>query len=308
VIAPRRIPARAKIGVCALSGRVDTAALDRGVAYLRSLGHEVVVPAQATATWRYFAGKDEERAAAFAELLADDRIDMILANRGGYGLSRLMDRIDWKAVCASGKVFGGFSDFTAFNCAAYAAGGLVTFQGPMVASDFGSPDPSEFARENFWAAMTRDAHAIENVASSHAYAPRTIEGPLWGGNLSMLAHLLGTPYLPSITGGILFVEEVAEDPYAIERMFLQLLHGGVLDRQHAVVLADFTDCKPNNPERYPYSMEEVIESLREWLPCPVLTGFPFGHIARKVTLPFGAPATLTIAESRYRLGFSGHLR
>ena len=308
MIAPRRIPARATIGVCALSGRVDPAALERGVAYLRSLGHEVAVPAQATATWRYFAGTDEERAAGFAELLADDRIDMIIANRGGYGLSRLMDRIDWKGVCASGKVFAGFSDFTAFNCAAYAAGGLVTFQAPMVASDFGSPDPSEFARENFWAAVTRDSHAIEGIACAHAYAPRKIEGPLWGGNLSMLAHLLGTPYLPSITGGILFVEEVAEDPYAIERDFLQLHHGGVLDRQRAVVLADFTDCKPNNPERYPYSMEEVIESLREWLPCPVLTGFPFGHIARKVTLPFGAPATLAIGTSGYDLGFSGHLR
>jgi muramoyltetrapeptide carboxypeptidase len=308
VIAPRRIPARARIGVCAPSGRVDPAALERGLDYLRGLGHEVVVAPQTTLGWRYFAGTDDERVAAFDSLLADDAIDMILAARGGYGLSRLLDRIDWPRVCASGKIFGGFSDFTAFNCAAHAAGGLVTFQSPMVASDFGSKDPSDFAREHFWAAVTADSHTIHDVACSHGYSPQQVEGPLWGGNLAMLAHLVGTPYFPSIAGGILFVEEIAEDPYAIERMFLQLLHGGVLERQRALVLCDFTDCKPNNPDRYPYAMPEVIESLRDWLPCPVLTGFPFGHIARKVTLPFGAPATLAIGADRYSLGFSGQVR
>jgi len=309
VIAPRRVPAQARIGVCALSGRVtDLASFERGLEYLRGLGHEVTVAPQSTLGWRYFAGTDDERAAGFEQLLADDSIDMVLCARGGYGLSRLLGRIDWKRVCASGKVFAGFSDYTAFNCAAFAAGGLVTFQGPMVASDFGSPDPSDFARDHFWAAVTRDSHAIEGVACPHLYPPQLIEGPLWGGNLALLVHLLGTPYFPPIAGGILFVEEIAEDPYAIERMFLQLLHGGVLERQRAVILADFTDCKPNNPDRYPYSMEEVIESLRGWVPCPVLTGFPFGHIARKVTLPFGAPAKLRIADSHYDLAFSGHIR
>ena len=308
-MSPRRVSARATIGVCNLSGRLtDLAAFERGLEYLRSLGHEVVVAPQTTLAWRYLAGTDGDRVAGFDQLLADDRIDMILAARGGYGLSRLMDRIDWKRVCDSGKVFAGFSDFTAFNCAAYAAGELVTFQGPMVASDFGSADPSEFAREHFWAAVTRDSHSIDGVACDHGYAPRRIDGPLWGGNLALLAHLLGTPYFPVIPDGILFVEEIGEDPYAIERMFLQLLHSGTLGRQRALILADFTDCKPNNPDRYPYSMEEVVESLRGWLPCPVLTGFPFGHIARKVTLPFGAPATLSIDASGYRLAFSRHVR
>jgi muramoyltetrapeptide carboxypeptidase len=308
-VSPRRVPPRATIGVCALSGRVtDLAALERGVDYLRGLGHEVIVAPQTTLGWRYFAGTDDERVAGFEALLANDKIDMILAARGGYGISRLMDRIDWKRVCESRKVFAGFSDYTAFNCAAWAAGELVTFQGPMVASDFGSPNPSAFARDHFWAAVTRDSHSIEGVTCKHGYTPREIEGPLWGGNLALLAHLLGTPYFRTITGGILFVEEIGEDPYAIERMFLQLLHGGVLDRQHALILADFTDCKPNNPDRYPYSMEEVIESLRGWVPCPVLTGFPFGHIAHKATLPFGAPATLSIDNDRYGLSFSGQVR
>jgi muramoyltetrapeptide carboxypeptidase len=307
VIAPRRLPAQATLGVCGLSGRVDPAPLERGVQYLKSLGHEVIVAPETTLGWRYFAGTDEERVAGLHGLLADDRIDMILASRGGYGLSRLMHLINWDRVCASRKIFVGFSDYTALNCAAFAAGGLVTFQGPMVASDFGSNDPSEFAREHFWAAMKGERHEITAVPCAHPYSPQKIEGTLWGGNLALLAHLVGTPYMPRIDDGILFVEEIAEDPYAIERMFLQLLHGGLLDRQRALVLCDFTDCKPNNPDRYPYAMDEVIESLRDWLPCPVLTGFPFGHIARKVTLPFGAPATLSLGTADYSLAFSGHL-
>jgi muramoyltetrapeptide carboxypeptidase len=121
-------------------------------------------------------------------------------------------------------------------------------------------------------------------------------------------HLVGTPYFPRIDDGILFVEEIGEDPYALERMFLQLLYAGVLDRCRALVLADFTDCKPNNGQRYPYSLEEMLESVRERVAFPVVTGFPFGHVARKATLPFGAPATLTLGASSYSLRFSGHLR
>ena len=122
-----------------------------------------------------------------------------------------------------------------------------------------------------------------------------------------MAHLAGTPYFPAIDQGILYVEEIAEEPYAVERLFMQLYHCGALARQRALVLGDFSDCRPTNPVRYPYAMEEVIETLRRLLPFPVLTGFPFGHIPRKATLPFGAPGTLSIHEGRYSLRFSGHL-
>ena len=141
----------------------------------------------------------------------------------------------------------------------------------------------------------------------HGYDARRVDGRLWGGNLSLLAHLAGTPYFPAIEGGILYVEEIAEEPYAIERLFLQLYHAGSLGRQSALVLGDFTDCEPVNPARYPYSMEEVVETLRLTLPFPVLTGLPFGHVRRKVTLPFGAPGTLSIREGGYSLRFSGHV-
>jgi len=306
---PRALKEPAVIGACALSGRVDEASLARGLAYLEDLGHRVVVPEQTHATWRYFAGTDEERLQGFHQLLDDDSIDLVIAARGGYGISRVLHRIDWNRVASSGKAFVGFSDFTGFNMAAYACANLVTFHGPMLSIDFGGDnEPDSYAQQHFWMALSRPSHRIDEFPCAHGYDPRRIDGVLWGGNLSLLAHLAGTSYFPNIEGGILYVEEIAEEPYAVERLFLQLYHSGALQRQRALVLGDFTDCKPTNPVRYPYSMEEVVETLRDMLPYPVITGLPFGHVARKVTLPFGAPGAISIGPSGCSLRFSGHVQ
>lgn len=305
---PRRLPEPATIGISALSGRVDSDLLARASAYVRDLGHRVVIPPQTENTWRYFAGTDDDRLEGFHALVADPSIDMVLAARGGYGLSRVIEKIDWNAVAASGKLFVGFSDFTAFNMAAYTCANLLTFHGPMLTSDFAGESPNSFAQQHFWMALSRDSHRIDDLHSDHPYEPRRIEGRLWGGNLAVLTHLVGTPYFQTIDDGILYVEEIAEEPYAIERMFLQLYHAGVIARQRAVILGDFTDCTPEKTKRYPYSMEEVLETLRDWFACPVLTGLPFGHVARKATLPFGAPGTLSIGVGGFSLSFSGHVR
>lgn len=306
---PRAMPEPGTIGVCAPSGRVDEAPLKRGIAYLEDLGHRVVVAGASHEPWRYFAATDDERLAAFHQLVDDPSVDMVIAARGGYGLSRLLHRIDWNRVAASAKIYVGFSDFTAFNMAAYACANLVTFHGPLLAPDFGREEALDtFGEQHFWMAVTQPAHRIEDIACEHGYDPRRIDGTLWGGNLSLVAHLAGTPYFPAIEDGILYVEEVGEQPYAIERDFMQLYHAGVLGRQRALVLGNFTDCDPTNTHRYPYCMDEVIESLRQMLPFPVLTGLPFGHVAKKATLPFGAPGTLSIREKDYSLRFSGHLQ
>jgi muramoyltetrapeptide carboxypeptidase len=306
---PRAMPEPGTIGVCAPSGRVDEAPMTRGIAYLEDLGHRVVVAGVSSEPWRYFSATDEERVTALHQLVDDPSVDMVIAARGGYGLSRLLHRIDWNRVAASAKIYVGFSDFTAFNMAAYACANLVTFHGPLLAADFGREEPLDtFGEQHFWMAVTQPAHRIDDIECEHGYDPRRIDGTLWGGNLSLIAHLVGTPYFPAIEDGILYVEEVGEQPYAIERDFMQLYHAGVLGRQRALVLGNFTDCDPTNTQRYPYCMDEVIESLRQMLPFPVLTGLPFGHVAKKVTLPFGAPGTLSIREKGYSLRFSDHLR
>lgn len=304
---PRRVPEPATIGIFAPSGRVDAAQLAAAAAHLTEQGHRVVMAPGTTNEWRYFAGTDEERLADFHELLADPTIDLMMAARGGYGLSRLLSRIDWNAVAESRKNFCGFSDFTAFNCAAYANANLLTWHGPLACIDFGDGEPDSFMEQNFWLALGQETHRTEDIACDHGYDPRRIEGRLWGGNLSLLANLVGTPYFPLIEDGILYVEEVGEEPYAIERMFLQLQHAGVLGRQRALLLGDFSDCLPHNTKRYPYAMNEVVETLRKLLPYPVLTNLPFGHVARKLMLPFGAAGTLSLREGGYSLRFTGHL-
>jgi muramoyltetrapeptide carboxypeptidase len=305
---PRAVAEPATIGVCAPSGRVDEATLAMGMAHMRDLGHRVIVPDGTLHTWRYFAGTDDERLAGLHALLDDPSIDLVMAARGGYGITRLLPRIDWNRVAQSGKAFVGFSDFTAFNMAAFACAKLVTFHGPMLSIDFGKAEPDNFMEQHFWMTLARDAHRIDDIACEHEYGARRIDGTLWGGNLSLLAHLSGTPYFPAIDGGILYVEEIAEEPYAVERLFMQLYHSGALGRQRALVLGDFSDCIPTNPIRYPYAMDEVVDTLRQLLPFPVLTELPFGHIARKATLPFGAPGTLSLRDGGYSLRFTGHIQ
>jgi muramoyltetrapeptide carboxypeptidase len=304
---PRPPAAPATFGVFALSGSVEAARLEEAVARLETAGHRVVVAAESLARWRYFAGTDEERLAGFHRLLDDPAIDVMLPARGGYGISRVLAAIDWARVGASGKVFCGFSDFTAFNCAALALGGLATLHGPMLGIDFGDGEPDAFMQQHF-AATLWGKEDSESVACDHGYAPGAIAGTLWGGNLSVLAHLVGTPYLPEIDAGLLYLEEIAEEPYAVERLFYQLHHAGILARSRAVLLGDFGDCEPRNPARYPYAMAEVIETLQAIAPCPVLPGLPFGHVARKLTLPFGTEALLALQPGSYTLSWPGLAR
>jgi muramoyltetrapeptide carboxypeptidase len=287
----------------------DEDRLHSGIAYLESKGHRVVVAPETYRKWRYFAGADEERLAAFHRLLSDPAIDVMIITRGGYGWSRMLHRIDWQAVSASGKSLVGFSDFTAFNLGALAMSNLVTFAGPAAGIEFASAgndaaaaDDLRFMEQHFWPMLRGEALAAGPFTSPHTYASQRIEGPLWGSNLSMLAHLIGTPYFPGIEGGILFLEEIDEQPYAVERLLYQLFHAGVLQRQKAILLGDFSHCTPD-AGRYPYSMDEVVETLRSLVSCPVLTGLPFGHVARKLTLPYGATCGLDIGSDSYTLEF-----
>jgi muramoyltetrapeptide carboxypeptidase len=292
---PRRAATPIKFICLALSGSVDPAHLQMGAARLRERGHEVVVPDAANAEWRYFAGGDDARLAALDA-------DAVLFARGGYGLSRILHRIDWRAVAASGKTFCGYSDVTAFSLAALAKASYVTYAGPVLAGVIpNEPDVGEFVANEFFDVLANRSHAYPECESDIAYDAQMIEGTLWGTNLAMISHLVGTPFMPQIDDGILVIEDIAESPYRVERMLWQLKHAGILDRQRAILLGQFTQCEPSPTLRYPYSMPEVIETLREMVTCPVLTGFPFGHVAKKTTLPMGAKARLVVNGAGYRL-------
>lgn len=287
----------------ALSGSVDEVRLAAGRERLQALGVALDTPPAALAQWRYFAGTDDARLAALDAALDSDA-GLVFFARGGYGLSRLLHRIDWPRVAASRKVFCGYSDVTAFSLAALAHTGLITLAGPVAAGEFAQTDDlpaREFCESHFLGLLAANRYSYPACESDVALPAQTIEGALWGTNLSMVAHLAGTPYMPHIDGGILLLEDVAEGPYRVERMFWQLKHAGILERQRAIILGAFTDCNAAPGMRYPYSMAEAIETLREIASCPVLTGFPFGHIPGKVTLPIGAPARIVVDGNRYAL-------
>lgn len=287
----------------ALSGSVDADRLRRGRERLALLGTHMDDDVDATAQWRYFAGDDSQRLISLQRALASEA-EVVLFARGGYGLSRLLDRIDWREVAASRKVFCGYSDVTAFSLAALARADYVTFAGPVTAGEFAQTENEEarnFAERHFVALLSSDRYVYPTTASDIDHGSGTVRGTLWGTNLAMITHLVGTPFMPQIDDGILLLEDIGEAPYRVERMFWQLKHAGILDRQRAVILGAFTDCEPAAGMRYPYSLAEAVETLREIAPCPVLTGFPFGHIPAKVTLPMGAPAEVAISGSQYTL-------
>jgi muramoyltetrapeptide carboxypeptidase len=309
---PHALPAGGTIGIFSPAGPPDPARVERGVKRIESLGYRCVLAENALGAHEYFSAPDTVRVESLHKMLADPGIDMMMMTRGGYGLSRILHHINWDAVARANKILCGFSDFTALSLAALSQANLVTFAGPGVATDFGDEtftgangdkngDDHAFMESYFWPLTRHEALTIE-MADAHPYAATTLSGVLWGSNLSLLTHLVGTRFMPEIAGGILFVEEIAEQPYAIERLFLQLYHAGILQSQTAIVLGDFSDCEPEG-NRFPYQMSHVVRTLRELLPCPVLVGLPFGHVARKLTLPFGAEATLDIADGRYRLHY-----
>jgi muramoyltetrapeptide carboxypeptidase len=289
--------------ILALSGSLDPDAVATAASRLRDLGHDVTIPASVLGVWQYFAGTDDERLAALGDVLAGDA-EVVLFARGGYGLSRILDRIDWQAVAASKKLFCGYSDVTAFSLAALAKSHCVTYAGPVL-SGIIPQDPrdqaDQFAYDNFLAAITNRSHHYGAMKNDVALPSASIEGTLWGTNLAMISHLVGTPFMPHIDDGILVLEDIAESPYRVERMLWQLKLAGILDRQRAIILGEFTDCEPSPNLRYPYSMAEVLETLRSIVRCPVLTGFPFGHVPRKVTLPIGGRARLAVAGQDYEL-------
>ena len=281
----------------------DKAAFRRGVARLRALGHEVEVDSAALSSHQRFAGDDETRLTAITRASASGA-DMAIISRGGYGLTRLLPQLPYKALAKAvdhGTQFVGFSDFSAFQAALYSRHSKRTWSGPDVVADWGREELDDIMQDTFqdlalgqnegtgWRLPLRDTRAITHRPDG-VWAKNAT---LWGGNLSVLTSMIGTPYFPDIRGGILYLEDLAEHPYRIERMLTQWMHAGILARQKAIVLGAFTHYSLSSHDAG-FQINTVVDRLRQHLKVPVLTGLPFGHVATKVCLPFGVQAQLMV--------------
>ena len=304
------------------SGAVrDKAAFKRGVARLKKLGHEVEVDEAALSSFQRFAGDDATRLAAIHRAAASGA-DVALISRGGYGLTRILPGIAYKKVAKAiekGTLFVGISDFTAFQNAVLAKTGAVTWAGPSLCEGFGVSTPADplaqvpapddimeacfddlVSGQGEGAGWRQHREAVPLAKTSYRIPNATV----WGGNLTVLTSLMGTPFFPDVKGGILFLEDVAEHPYRIERMLTQLLHAGVLARQKAIVLGQFTQFNLVSHDRG-FKLQSVIDWLRTHLKTPVLTNLPYGHVDTKVILPVGARADLMV-DGRDALLYWGH--
>ena len=288
-----------------------------GIDWLESQGISVKNTDCVQRVYERFAGSDEARLAELNQI-AKLESTVVIAMRGGYGLHRLLPGIEWDAIAKAiqnGLQVCGHSDFTVFQLGLLAKTGAISLAGPMLNYDFGrlgddgnAVVPDTFMWQHF-------QNAIENrnlecqVFSPQSFLGKATQGSLtgllWGGNLTVLAGLVGTPYLPSTKqtqGGILFLEDVNEHPYRIERMLMQLFDAGILSNQSAILLGGFSAYRLYDNDKG-YSLERAIELIRKRLPqdIPMFTGLPFGHQANKLTLPIGAKANVNFTASGFEI-------
>lgn len=291
------------IALVAPSGyALDLVAVQRGIDLLRARGCQVKLYCDPSTRYQRFGASDAQRAAQLMAAATDPEVQLVLSLRGGYGMSRLLPLLDFPVLAQSGKLFVGHSDFTAFQLALLAHG-AGSFAGPMLCSDFARAEPDLVTLDDFWSCVTEPNHII--VVDATDTPSLDVTGTLWGGNLTILTHLIGSEYFPQINDGILFVEDINEHPYRVERMLLQLLRCGVLGRQQALLLGDFSNYRLSEYDNG-YDFAAMLDYLRSVCPVPVLSGLPFGHIAHKDTLVVGSRAHLVGAVSGWHLTMSNY--
>lgn len=270
---------------------------------LKGMGFEVGIDASALAKHQRFAGDDETRLEALHRV-ASQAPSVAMATRGGYGLTRLLDRIDWALMArsvASGTRWVGYSDMTALQMGLLAHAKAESWCGPMAADDFGREVLDEITPDCFREAMSGELEAV-GFRTEAGFDGLEARGTLWGGNLTVLAALLGTRHWPKIKGGVLFLEDVNEHPYRVERTLLQLHQAGVLGQQRAILLGAFSDWRKSPMDRG-YDFKAMVAYLRAATGVPILTGLPFGHVPTKVTMPFGRRVTVLVQARDVLVGW-----
>lgn len=270
---------------------------------LKALGFAVSTDTAALAKHQRFGGDDDTRLATLHRV-AEQAPSVAMATRGGYGLTRLLDRIDWPLLARSvahGTRWVGYSDMTALQMGLLAHAKAGSWCGPMAADDFGREVMDEITPECFCEAMSGELEAV-GFRTEAGFDGLEARGVLWGGNLTVLASMLGTPHWPKVKGGVLFLEDVNEHPYRVERTLLQLHQAGVLGQQKAILLGAFSDWRKSPMDRG-YDFKAMVAYLRSVCPVPILTGLPFGHVATKVCLPFGRRVTVLVQARDVLVGW-----
>lgn len=300
---PPRLQPGDVIGIVAPASPMKPELLERGVGYLEQQGYRVKLGRHIFQQHGYLAGNDAERAKDINGMFRDQKVKAIFCARGGYGTPRLLPWLDYDAIKSNPKIFAGYSDITAVQLAMLRHSRLITFSGPMVAADM-AKELDSFTEENFWRILTepkpfgnliRPANQNYEVITAGKAA-----GQLIGGCLSLIACLIGSPYLPNVSDSIFFVEEIGEAPYRLDRYLVQLRETGILTRIGGFLLGQMTDCVPTD-EAPSLTIDDLMQHFIKPLKIPAMSGLDYGHEKVKFTLPLGVRVELTARRNKQRL-------
>ncbi len=309
IMKPRRLSPGMTVGLVTPASNVpEDQDLHTVMDLVRSLGFTAKPSPNLFSRTQYLAGTDRERADDLNAMFADPEVDAIFCVRGGYGSGRLLRYLDYDVIAANPKIIMGYSDITAILNAIYLRTGLVTFHGPIAGGNF-----SEYTYDQYRRVLVEPAAntligelpefetrpgVVDWENRLTPIVPGSAEGHLVGGNLSLVVTLLGTPFEPDFDGAILFLEDVSEPPYSVDRMLTHLWMSGKLERVAGIVLGKFTDAEYDSNT---FSMEQVMRDRFESLGIPTLRGTMIGHIEDKTVLPIGIKARLDVDEGTLTL-------
>ncbi|WP_152656846.1 LD-carboxypeptidase [Oceanobacillus sp. CFH 90083] len=280
------------IGMIAPAGPTDKEKLEKSFAFFENLGLQIKLGEHVYDQYGYLAGKDTNRLSDFHQMIADRSIKAVIFARGGYGTGRIVDKIDMKLIKRNPKIIWGYSDITFLHTAIRQATGLVTFHGPMPASDIAKADFDPLSGQLF-----KQLLEPTNLVYSESISPLTVyrhgeaEGKIVGGNLSLLVQTLGTPYEICTKDNLLLIEDIGEEPYRVDGMMNQLRLSGKLKDAAGIIIGDFAEAEPKvNPS---LSLEEVWKHYFRNYKKPVIAGFRIGHCFPHFSVPLGVKATLS---------------
>jgi muramoyltetrapeptide carboxypeptidase len=306
------------IAIVAPAGPMSVEEVQRGARHLESLGFRVRLPENIDRQHRFFAGTDEVRGAELMAAFEDGEVDALFAARGGYGAMRILDSLDYEVIKANPKILIGYSDITALHTAIHQRTGLVTFHGPNIQGGTGATNGlTPFSRHYLWRALRQDEQGSAGYALLTALpgnggqepaippldslSSGVARGRLVGGNLSVVHALMGTPYELETSGKVLFLEDIGEAPYRVDRMLQTLKLAGKLGNLKGVLLGSFTRRAEEDTSGETTSIDQVVKEYFGELGIPVVTRFPAGHQSNNATLPIGGLVEINGDEPGVRL-------
>jgi muramoyltetrapeptide carboxypeptidase len=287
LLRPPTLGPGARVALIAPAGPLTKGDLPRAKENAESLGWEPVVGDHVLEREGYFAGEDDARLEDLNEAVHDDAIDALWFLRGGYGAMRLLDEFDFDALRRRPRALIGYSDITALHAAVGRHAGLVTYHAPTARSKL-----PPLSRTSLERALVRGEDSLGTAEGARVLRGGRARGRLAGGNLTLLASLVGTPYMPDLSGAILVLEDVNEAVYRIDRMLRQLILAGALAGVRGIAAGYFTNSDEQEPGGGRRALDEVLHETAEMLGAPCIAGIPMGHIDDQWTIPLGAVAEL----------------